>query len=119
MKKNKIKKNGTLPNLSLIENPDILKYISQLSKNRPQIVIGFAAETTNIITNAKTKLSQKGCDWIVANDVSSKFDVFGSKNNSVHIISKEGVETWPTLTKTAIGEKLSLKIANFLEKHAK
>ena len=119
LKKNKIKKNGTLPNLSLIENPDILKYISQLSKDRPQIVIGFAAETTNIITNAKTKLSQKGCDWIVANDVSSKFDVFGSKNNSVHIISKEGVETWPTLTKTAIGEKLSLKIANFLEKHAK
>jgi phosphopantothenoylcysteine decarboxylase/phosphopantothenate--cysteine ligase len=115
LQKNKIKKNGVLPNIELIENPDILMHISQLSEGRPQIVIGFAAETENLITNAKTKLSKKGCDWIVANDVSSKAGVFGGEHNTVHIISKDGVDTWPTLTKFAIGQKLSLQIADFLE----
>ena len=90
-------------------------HISQLSEGRPQIVIGFAAETEDLITNAKTKLSKKGCDWIVANDVSSKAGVFGREHNTVHIISKDGVDTWPTLTKFAIGQKLSIQIADFLE----
>jgi phosphopantothenoylcysteine decarboxylase/phosphopantothenate--cysteine ligase len=86
-----------------------------MSKGRPQIVIGFAAETMDLVTNAKSKLSKKGCDWIIANDVSSKAGVFGSKNNTVHIISKDSVEAWPTLTKDAIGKKLSIQIAEFFK----
>ena len=76
---NKIKKNGALPVLELIENPDILQQISQLTKNRPHLVIGFAAETQNLIKNAQAKLSKKGCDWIIANDVSPKSGTFGSE----------------------------------------
>ena len=76
---NKIKKNGALPVLELIENPDILQQISQLTKNRPHLVIGFAAETQNLIKNPQAKLSKKGCDWIIANDVSPKSGTFGSE----------------------------------------
>ena len=112
---NKIKKNGSVLHIELSENPDILMHISQMSKGRPQIVIGFAAETMNLVTNAKSKLAKKGCDWIIANDVSSKAGVFGSKNNTVHIISKDSVEAWPTLTKDAIGKKLSIQIAEFFK----
>jgi len=111
----KIKKNGTLPKLDLLENPDILLQISQNVKDRPHLVIGFAAETKDLISNAQDKLLKKGCDWIIANDVSRETDTFGSNNNTVHIISKDGVETWPTLTKDAIGQKLSTRIATFLD----
>ena len=112
---NKIKKNGELPVLELIENPDILQQISQLTKNRPHLVIGFAAETQNLIKNAQAKLSKKGCDWIIANDVSPKLGTFGSEKNTVHIISKDEIEAWPTLTKEIIGQKLSTRIAKFLD----
>ena len=112
---NKIKKNGELPVLELIENPDILLQISQLTKNRPHLVIGFAAETQDLIKNAQAKLSKKGCDWIMANDVSPETGTFGSEKNTIHIISKDGVEAWPTLTKEIIGQKISIRIAEFLD----
>jgi phosphopantothenoylcysteine decarboxylase/phosphopantothenate--cysteine ligase len=112
---NKIKKNGELPVLELIENPDILLQISQLTKNRPYLVIGFAAETQDLIKNAQAKLSKKGCDWIMANDVSPETGTFGSEKNAIHIISKDGVEAWPTLTKEIIGQKISIRIAEFLD----
>ena len=112
---NKIKKNGAPPVIEFVENPDILSEISQLSKNRPHLVVGFAAETQNLIKNAKVKLSQKGCDWIVANDVSAGTETFGGELNTVHIISKTGVESWPTLNKEVIGQRLSTRISTFLE----
>jgi len=112
---NKIKKNGSLPTLKLTENPDILWELSKAKKNRPRIVIGFAAETTNVISHAQAKLQKKGCDWIIANDVSKEVGTFGSHYNTVHIISKDGIEAWPTLTKDDISHKLSIKVANFLE----
>ena len=112
---NKIKKNGELPVLELIENPDILLQISQLTKNRPYLVIGFAAETQDLIKNAQAKLSKKGCDWIMANDVSPETGTFGSEKNTIHIISKDGVEAWPTLTKEIIGQKISIRIAEFFD----
>ncbi len=112
---NKIKKNGSIPSLKLVENPDILWELSKKKKNRPRIIVGFAAETTDIITHAQAKLLKKGCDWIIANDVSQDAGTFGSRNNTVHIISKDGIEAWPTLSKDAIGQKLSIKVADFLE----
>ena len=111
----KIKKNAALPVLEFVENPDILMAISQLTKNRPHLVVGFAAETQDLIKNAKVKLSQKGCDWIVANDVSANTGTFGGELNTVNIISKTGVEAWPTLTKEVVGQKLSTRISTFLE----
>ena len=112
---NKIKKNGAIPTLELTENPDILQQISQLTKDRPHLVIGFAAETQNLIKNAQTKLAKKKCDWIIANDVSPKAKTFGSEKNTIHLISKGEVEAWPTLTKEIVGQKLSTRIATFLE----
>ena len=111
----KIKKNAALPVLEFVENPDILMEISQLTKNRPHLVVGFAAETQDLIKNAKVKLSQKGCDWIVANDVSANTETFGGELNTVNIISKTGVEAWPTLTKEVVGQKLSTRISTFLD----
>jgi phosphopantothenoylcysteine decarboxylase/phosphopantothenate--cysteine ligase len=111
----KIKKNGALPVLEFVENPDILFEISQLTKHRPDLVVGFAAETQDLIKNAQIKLLKKGCDWIVANDVSEGSETFGGELNTVHIISKTGVEAWPTLTKKLVGQKLSTRIATFLE----
>ena len=111
----KIKKNGVPPTLELVENTDILRQISQHGKERPHLVIGFAAETKDLITNAQTKLSKKGCDWIVANDVSPEAGTFGSEKNRVHIVSKDGVEAWPTLTKDIISQKLTTRIATFLD----
>ena len=99
----------------MVENTDILRQISQHGKDRPHLVIGFAAETKDLITNAQTKLSKKGCDWIVANDVSPEAGTFGSEKNRVHIVSKDGVEAWPTLTKDIIGQKLTTRIATFLD----
>ena len=113
--KNKIKKNGALPVLEFIENPDILQQISQLTQNRPHLVIGFAAETHDLIKNAQAKLTKKGCDWILANDVSPESGTFGSKRNTIHIISKDKVEAWPTLSKEVISQKLSNRIAKFLD----
>ena len=110
----KIKKGpGGPPTLALIENPDILAGIASPGPFRPGLVIGFAAETTDLEANARAKLSRKGCDWIVGNDVSA--DVFGSDGNTVLLVTGEGVETWPRQSKTAIARQLASRIADHFE----
>ncbi len=106
----KIKKGaGGPPTFALIENPDILAGISAPGPNRPPLVIGFAAETQDLEANARAKLSRKGCDWIVGNDVSD--DVFGSDGNAILLVRKDGVEAWPRQSKTAIARQLAARIA--------
>ena len=107
----KIKKApGGPPTLSLIENPDILAGIAAPGVNRPRLVIGFAAETTDLEANARSKLSRKGCDWIVGNDVSA--DVFGADGNTVLLVTRDGAEAWPRLSKTEVATRLADRIAN-------
>jgi phosphopantothenoylcysteine decarboxylase/phosphopantothenate--cysteine ligase len=111
----KIKKNGgSLPDLSLTENPDILATIAHRNAGRPELVVGFAAETQNVIDNAKAKLARKGCDLIVANDVSPESGVMGGDLNAVHLVSAAGVETWPTLSKAEVAEKLMAHLARMI-----
>ena len=100
------KRDGALPNLSLTENPDILATISHRTEGRPALMVGFAAETEQVIEHAKQKLTRKGCDLIVANDVSAETGVMGGESNTVHLVSASGVETWPTLSKTEVARKL-------------
>jgi phosphopantothenoylcysteine decarboxylase/phosphopantothenate--cysteine ligase len=108
----KIKKApGGPPSLSLIENPDILAGISAPGKKRPKLVVGFAAETTDLEANARSKLSRKGCDWIVGNDVSD--DVFGADGNTVTLFTRTGsTETWPRQSKAEVARKLAARIAD-------
>jgi phosphopantothenoylcysteine decarboxylase/phosphopantothenate--cysteine ligase len=108
------KQDGKLPSLSFAENPDILAAISRHSNLRPRLVIGFAAETENLIENARAKLNRKGCDWIVANDVSTGTSTFGGGSNEVHIVTATGVESWPMQTKDAVAAGLVKKIAGTL-----
>jgi phosphopantothenoylcysteine decarboxylase / phosphopantothenate---cysteine ligase len=106
------------PDLSLIRNPDILAGLSAAGNRRPRLVIGFAAETENVIDNAKAKLKTKGCDWIVANDVSTAAGTFGGDNNQVHLITDGGqgaAETWPRLSKSDVAGRLAERIAEILE----
>ena len=112
---NKIKKqNINKPVLNLSLNPDILEYISNKNDNRPKLVIGFAAETNNLIKNAKEKLKKKNCDWIVANDVSKKPEIFGGDNNCISLVTKNNVDDWDTCSKKEVAEKLAIKaIENF------
>lgn len=107
------KKAGAVPTLKLIENPDILATLSQAGNRRPKLVIGFAAETDDVIANAKAKRVKKGCDWILANDVSPATGVFGGDSNTVHLVDENGVEDWPSLPKREIGDRLARRIANF------
>jgi phosphopantothenoylcysteine decarboxylase/phosphopantothenate--cysteine ligase len=111
----KIKKDGSgqVPPLALAENPDILASVAK-SAQRPSLLIGFAAETNDVIAHAEAKLARKGCDWIVANDVSA--DPMGGESNRVHIVSKDGVDSWDRLPKAAVARKLMEKIADELEK---
>ncbi|RAI03355.1 bifunctional phosphopantothenoylcysteine decarboxylase/phosphopantothenate--cysteine ligase CoaBC [Acuticoccus sediminis] len=104
----KIKKTGAPPVLNLTENPDILATVAK-GAERPRLVVGFAAETQNVIEYARDKLKRKGCDWIVANDVSR--DVFGSGDNTVHLVTPDSVEDWPRLSKAEVGERLVARIA--------
>jgi phosphopantothenoylcysteine decarboxylase / phosphopantothenate---cysteine ligase len=114
----KIKKvAGGAPSLALIENPDILKTISQRGANRPLLVIGFAAETQNVLEHAKKKRKSKGCDWIVANDVSAATGIMGGDRNTVHLITADGVDSWPDLDKAAVAERLVLRAAEHLLQH--
>ena len=92
--------------LELTENPDILKSISAPGPKRPTLVIGFAAETEAVVDNATAKRLRKGCDWIVANDVSADAGVFGGARNSVHLITPDGVESWPSMPKDEVARKL-------------
>jgi len=107
----KIKKNGSLPALELVENPDILATLSAKGSSRPSLVIGFAAETENVVSNATAKRHKKGCDWIVANDVSAAAGTFGGDANTVHLIDEGGTETWPRLPKDDVARRLAQRIA--------
>lgn len=111
----KIKKHAdaALPGLDLVENPDILSTAAQPGPNRPALVIGFAAETENVVEHARTKLAKKGCDWICANDVSADKGTFGGDQNTVHLITRSGVEDWPTQSKLAVAQQLATHIADY------
>jgi phosphopantothenoylcysteine decarboxylase/phosphopantothenate--cysteine ligase len=111
----KIKKQaGRSPKLGLIENPDILATVARAARPRPHLVIGFAAETDHIIEHAKAKLARKGCDWIVANDVSAATGVMGGDRNSVHLVTARGVESWPPQSKQEVARALVRRIAEAL-----
>ncbi len=108
----KIKKGaGGPPGLSLVENPDILASLSQAGNKRPKLVVGFAAETGDVVDYARAKLARKGCDWLVANDVSPGTGTFGGADNTVHLVSADSVEDWPRMSKTDVATKLAQSIA--------
>ncbi len=108
----KIKKqDGAIPSLNFSENPDILATVSQMKKGRPDLVVGFAAETDDVVENAKKKLARKGCDWIVANDVSPETGIMGGRENAVILISDNASETWPRMGKDAVALQLAERIA--------
>ena len=108
------------PRLELVENPDILATISKLRDKRPGLVIGFAAETENLIENAKAKLAHKGCDWILANDVSPALGVMGGDRNTVHLLTRDGaeiaVDSWAAMTKEQVAAQLIAHIAKAAER---
>jgi phosphopantothenoylcysteine decarboxylase/phosphopantothenate--cysteine ligase len=112
----KIKKDGTgkVEPLQLVENPDILATIGRHHTLRPTLVIGFAAETADLVKNAKVKLRAKGADWILANDVSEGSGVMGGDDNTVSLVSAAGVEAWPKMTKAEVAAKLVERIADAL-----
>lgn len=102
------------PALALAPNPDILATLSKPGPARPALVVGFAAETENVVANALDKRKRKGCDWIVANDVSPATGTFGGERNTVHLVSDAGVEDWPTLAKEEVARRLAERIARQL-----
>jgi phosphopantothenoylcysteine decarboxylase/phosphopantothenate--cysteine ligase len=106
------------PPLALVENPDILRSLAKPGPERPGLVVGFAAETEHIIEHARRKLAAKGADWIVANDVSPAGGVMGGDSNSVHIVTREGVESWPKLSKDEVARRLAARIAAQLSSKA-
>jgi phosphopantothenoylcysteine decarboxylase/phosphopantothenate--cysteine ligase len=112
----KIKKDGSgkPPQLALAENPDILATVGRHHTLRPRLVVGFAAETSDLIANGRKKLAAKGADWIVANDVSPEGGVMGGDENTVHLVSASGVEDWPKLGKNEVAERLVARIAEAL-----
>ncbi len=111
----KLKKNGGAPPaIELTPNPDILASLAGAGNARPALVVGFAAETEKVIQHAKAKLKKKGCDWILANDVSPASGTFGGEANSVHLIDAAGVESWPEMTKDQVAERLAARIAQHL-----
>jgi phosphopantothenoylcysteine decarboxylase/phosphopantothenate--cysteine ligase len=99
----------------LVENPDILSTIAHLKNKRPRLVVGFAAETDDVVGNAKAKRSKKGCDWILANDVSPETGIMGGDSNTIHLITATGVEDWPPLSKDAVARRLIARIAAALQ----
>ena len=112
----KLKKTGTAPpGLDLIQNPDILATIAQAGNRRPRLVIGFAAETNNVIEHATAKRESKGCDWILANDVSRETGTFGGDENTIHLIDASGVEDWPRMSKTDVAKRIAERIAATFE----
>ncbi|WP_321488297.1 bifunctional phosphopantothenoylcysteine decarboxylase/phosphopantothenate--cysteine ligase CoaBC [uncultured Hyphomonas sp.] len=113
-KKLKIKGAGSAtPSMELAENPDILRTISNKRKNRPALVVGFAAETNDVEEHAAAKLKRKGCDWIVANDVSG--DVMGGTENEIALVTRGGIDRWPRLGKGEVARRLAHKIAEALD----
>jgi len=111
----KIKKGAQAPPaLVLTENPDILATIARREHDRPPLVVGFAAETEAVVDHARKKLAKKGCDLIVANDVSPETGVMGGDQNTVHLVTAEGVETWPTLDKDEVARRLVAHLGKLL-----
>ena len=108
----KIKKGATaIPPLALTENPDILATIAMRGVSRPKLVIGFAAETENVVANAQAKLVRKRCDWILANDVSAETGVMGGDRNTIHLVTAKGVQDWPEQSKDDVAQMLIEAIA--------
>jgi phosphopantothenoylcysteine decarboxylase/phosphopantothenate--cysteine ligase len=109
----KLKKDaGGAPKLALTENPDILSTVAHLKAKRPPLVIGFAAETERVVEHAKQKLKRKGCDWILANDVSAESGVMGGDLNRIHLVTASGVEEWPTQSKDEVARMLIARVAS-------
>jgi phosphopantothenoylcysteine decarboxylase/phosphopantothenate--cysteine ligase len=111
----KLKKDGSgnAPALEFAENPDILATVSK-GPNRPRLVVGFAAETTDVVGHAKAKRVRKGCDWIVANDVSPATGIMGGSENAVTLISEAGAEEWPRMAKDEVARRLAARVAEAL-----
>ena len=109
----KIKKKpgAAAPALELVPNPDILAMLSVAGPSRPRLVVGFAAETDDLLANAASKLQRKGCDWIIANDVSPATGIMGGEENTVHLITAAGIEDWPRLSKQRVAEQIAARIA--------
>ena len=103
-----------LPSLTFAENPDILRHVSHLTEGRPPLVVGFAAETDDVLANATAKRARKGCDWIVANDVSPATGIMGGSENAVTLITAQGAEDWPRMAKDAVAARLAQRIADAL-----
>jgi phosphopantothenoylcysteine decarboxylase/phosphopantothenate--cysteine ligase len=114
----KIKKSGDNPSLDLVENADILATVGKARAQRPRLVIGFAAETGDVTSEAAKKRKSKGADWIVANDVSPAGGVFGSDGNTVHLVTADGVEDWPTMSKDEVARRLMQRAAEHLGRSA-
>jgi phosphopantothenoylcysteine decarboxylase/phosphopantothenate--cysteine ligase len=113
----KIKKTGkSTPELALVENPDILATVAHLKVKRPKVVIGFAAETEHVVEHAKEKLARKGCDWILANDVSPETGIMGGDSNTIHLVTRDKVEHWPPQTKVEVASALIKRIAAALDR---
>ncbi|MBD3680143.1 MAG: bifunctional phosphopantothenoylcysteine decarboxylase/phosphopantothenate--cysteine ligase CoaBC [Rhodobacteraceae bacterium] len=111
----KIKKDGkSLPKLEFAENPDILATVSQMTEGRPTLVVGFAAETDDVIAHATAKRARKACDWILANDVSPATGIMGGTENAVTLIAEAGAEDWPRMAKDQVAMRLAQKIAEAL-----
>jgi phosphopantothenoylcysteine decarboxylase / phosphopantothenate---cysteine ligase len=112
----KIKKLAGKPQqLGLVENPDVLSTVAHLKFGRPPLVVGFAAETDDVIANAKAKLARKGCDWILANDVSPETGIMGGDSNTIHLVTAAGVESWPPQSKDDVAHTLVERIAAVLK----
>jgi phosphopantothenoylcysteine decarboxylase/phosphopantothenate--cysteine ligase len=115
--RHKIKKAGAeVPTIRLVENPDIVATLAAATEGRPTLVVGFAAETEDVVANATAKRERKGCDWIVANDVSPESGTFGGDRNTIHLVRADGVEEWPTMDKTEVAERLVARIADHFER---
>ena len=112
----KMKKGGGhgLAGLKFSENPDILASVAQMKTGRPALVVGFAAETDDVVANATAKRDRKGCDWIVANDVSPKTGIMGGDENQITLISADGADSWPRLTKDQVAQRLAAEVAKAL-----
>ncbi len=105
---------GRLPVIEFAENPDILAQVSQRGEGRPRLVVGFAAETENVVAHATAKRARKGCDWIVANDVSPATGIMGGAENAVTVITAQGAEDWPRMGKDEVARRLAARIAEAL-----
>ncbi|MEM9779939.1 MAG: bifunctional phosphopantothenoylcysteine decarboxylase/phosphopantothenate--cysteine ligase CoaBC [Pseudomonadota bacterium] len=113
-RKMKKQADGALPALSFAENPDILRNLAEHPSHRPTLVVGFAAETHDVVAHATAKRARKGCDWILANDVSPETGIMGGSENAVTLITAEGAEDWPRMTKAETAQRIATRVAEAL-----